>query len=120
LFLAHTFTADEPFVGPALFRDRNFAAGLLFILIVGVTYLASLALLTSYLQSLMNYPIVTAGLLMGPRGIGTMSAMLVVGQLVGREYALPARCWSRACGVTVDVSLMSLIWRGDFGRSTAT
>src|ERR1700692_2454998 len=37
LFLAHTFTADEPFVRPALFRDRNFAAGMAFIFIVGVT-----------------------------------------------------------------------------------
>src|SRR5712672_2864444 len=75
LFVAHTFTADEPFVRPALFRDRNFAAGMTFIFIVGVTYLASLALMTPYLQSLMNYPIVTAGLVLGPRGIGTMVAM---------------------------------------------
>ena len=37
LFLVHTFTADEPFVRPALFRDRNFAAGTLFIFVVGVT-----------------------------------------------------------------------------------
>ena len=84
LFLVHTFTADEPFVRPALFRDRNFAAGTLFIAIVGISYLASLALLTPYLQRLMNYPIVTAGLVMGPRGIGTMAAMMIVGQLVGR------------------------------------
>src|ERR1700694_1809249 len=84
LFLAHTFTADAPFVRPALFRDRNFAAGMALIFIVGVTYLASLALLTPYLQNLMNYPIVTAGLVMGPRGIGTMGAILIVGRLVGR------------------------------------
>ncbi len=84
LFLVHTFTAKAPFVRPALFRDRNFTAGVVFISIVGVTYLASLALLTPYLQNLMNYPIVTAGLVMGPRGIGTMAAMLVVGRLVGK------------------------------------
>src|ERR1700752_1211289 len=29
LFLTHTFTADAPFVRPALFRDRNFVAGTL-------------------------------------------------------------------------------------------
>ena len=29
LFVVHTFTADAPFVRPALFRDRNFAAGTL-------------------------------------------------------------------------------------------
>src|SRR5262249_24422706 len=84
LFVVHTFTADAPFVRPALFRDRNFAAGTLFIAIVGVSYLASLALLTPYLQNLMNYPIVTSGLVLGPRGIGTMAAMVVVGRLVGR------------------------------------
>jgi DHA2 family multidrug resistance protein len=43
LFLVHTFTAQEPFVRPSLFRDRNFTAGVVFIAIVGLTYYASLA-----------------------------------------------------------------------------
>jgi DHA2 family multidrug resistance protein len=84
LFLVHTFTVKEPFVRPSLFRDRNFTAGMIFIAIVGLTYYASLALQPPYLQNLMNYPVVTAGLVMGPRGIGTMAAMLAVGKLVGR------------------------------------
>jgi MFS transporter, DHA2 family, multidrug resistance protein len=84
LFLVHIFTVKNPFVRPALFRDRNFAAGVLFGVIVGLTYYASLALQPPYLQNLMDYPIVTAGLVMGPRGIGTMGAMMVVGWLVGR------------------------------------
>src|SRR5262249_27715337 len=84
LFLVHTFTSREPFVRPALFRDRNFAAGTLFIAIIGLTYYASMALQPPYLQELMNYPVVTAGLVMGPRGIGTMGAMLIVGRMVGR------------------------------------
>jgi len=121
LFLAHTFTADEPFVRPALFRDRNFAAGMVFIFIVGVTYLASLALLTPYLQSLMNYPIVTAGLVLGPRGIGTMAAMMIVGQLVGKvdtrlllAIGLGLTGWSlyQMTGWTPDVSQMTLMGNG--------
>ncbi len=84
LFLVHTFTTDKPFVRPALFRDRNFLAGTLFIAIVGLTYYASLALQPPYLQSLMNYPVITAGIVMGPRGVGTMMAMVVVGRLIGR------------------------------------
>jgi DHA2 family multidrug resistance protein len=84
LFLVHTFTARAPFVRPSLFRDRNFVAGVLFVAIVGLTYYASLALQPPYLQELMNYPIVTAGLTMGPRGVGTMGAMLFVGWLIGR------------------------------------
>jgi MFS transporter, DHA2 family, multidrug resistance protein len=82
VFLVHTFTSDEPFVRPALFRDRNFTAGTIFIAVVGVTYYASLALQPPYLQDLMNYPVVTAGIVMGPRGIGTMASMLVVGRLI--------------------------------------
>ena len=54
IFLVHTFTTDEPFVRPALFRDRNFAAGSLFIAIVGLTYYASLALQPPYVQGLMR------------------------------------------------------------------
>jgi MFS transporter, DHA2 family, multidrug resistance protein len=121
LFAAHTFTADEPFVRPALFRDRNFAAGMIFIFIVGVTYLASLALLTPYLQGLMNYPIVTAGLVLGPRGIGTMAAMMIVGQLVGKvdtrlllAVGLGLTAWSlyQMTGWTPDVSQMTIMSNG--------
>jgi DHA2 family multidrug resistance protein len=84
LFLVHTFTSPEPFVRPSLFRDRNFSAGVIFVAIVGLTYYASLALQPPYLQDLMSYPIVSAGLVMGPRGIGTMGAMMVVGRLIGK------------------------------------
>ncbi|MCW2238656.1 DHA2 family efflux MFS transporter permease subunit [Azospirillum canadense] len=84
LFLVHMFTADRPFVTPALFRDRNFATGMFFIFLVGIILLATLALLTPYLQTLMGYPVITAGLVMGPRGLGTMMAMMIVGRLIGR------------------------------------
>src|SRR6202158_3975750 len=118
LFLVHTFTADEPFVRPALFRDRNFTAGIVFIAIVGLTYYASLALQPPYLQDLMNYPIVTAGLVLGPRGVGTMGAMLVVGKLTGKVdtrvllgTGLGLTAWSFyvMTGWTRDVAQMTII-----------
>jgi MFS transporter, DHA2 family, multidrug resistance protein len=121
LFLVHTFTADEPFVRPALFRDRNFTAGMAFIFIVGVTYLASLALITPYLQNLLNYPILTAGLVLAPRGIGTMVASMIVGQLVGRVdtrlllvigLGLTAWAFYDLTGWTPDVSQMTIIGNG--------
>src|ERR1700675_600621 len=84
IFLVHTFTAENSFVNPKLFLDRNFSVGMLFIFIVGITYLASLSLLTPYLQTLMGYPVVTAGIVMGPRGLGTMACMFMVGRLMGR------------------------------------
>ncbi|MEZ2328816.1 DHA2 family efflux MFS transporter permease subunit [Mesorhizobium sp. RCC_202] len=84
IFIVHTFTARNTFVNPRLFLDRNFAVGMIFIFIIGVTYLASLALMTPYLQTLMGYPVVTAGIVMGPRGLGTMACMFLVGRLVGK------------------------------------
>jgi DHA2 family multidrug resistance protein len=118
LFLVHTFTADKPFVRPSLFRDRNFTAGIIFIAIIGLTYYASLALQPPYLQNLMNYPIVTAGLVLGPRGVGTMGAMLVVGKLIGRVdtrfllgigLALTAWSFYAMTGWTPDVSQTAII-----------
>ncbi|HEX4157681.1 MAG TPA: DHA2 family efflux MFS transporter permease subunit [Rhizomicrobium sp.] len=121
LFLAHIFTARRPFVRPQLFRDRNFTVGTLLIFVVGLTYYASLALQPPYLQTLMNYPIVTAGFVMGPRGIGTMACMVVVGRLVGRVdtrmllgLGLVITGWSfyRMTGWTPDVSQAEIVWIG--------
>jgi DHA2 family multidrug resistance protein len=118
LFLVHTFTADKPFVRPSMFRDRNFTAGVIFISIVGLTYYASMALQPPYLQELMDYPVITAGLVMGPRGVGTMASMLIVGRLVGRAdtrlllaFGLILTAWSfnAMTGWTPDVSQASII-----------
>jgi len=113
LFLAHIFTARAPFVRPSLFRNRNFAAGALFGVVIGLTYYASLALQPPFLQNLMNYPIASAGLVMAPRGLGTMGAMLIAGRLAGRVdtrlmlaigLGLTAWSFSTMTGWTPDVS----------------
>jgi DHA2 family multidrug resistance protein len=118
LFLVHTFSGEKPFVNPRLFLDRNFVAGTLIIFTVGLTYYASLALQPPYLQTLMNYPVVTAGLVMGPRGVGTMFAMLLVGQLMGRldtrlllgiGLGLTAWAFYAMTGWTPDVSQTTII-----------
>jgi len=84
MFLAHVLTADNPFIEPRMFADRNFSIGLIAIFIVGIILLATLALLTPFLQNLMGYPVLTAGLVLAPRGIGTMVAMMIVGRIMGR------------------------------------
>ncbi len=61
LLVVHTLTAEKSFVNPRLFLDRNFAVSMVFIFVIGITYLASLALMTPYLQTLMGYPVITAG-----------------------------------------------------------
>jgi MFS transporter, DHA2 family, multidrug resistance protein len=121
LFLVHTFTAEKPFVRPSLFRDRNFAAGVLFVSVIGLTYYSSMALQPPYLQELMGYPVITAGLVMGPRGLGTMASMLIVGRLVGRldtrillAIGLGLTAWSfyQMTGWTPNVSQSTIIGVG--------
>ena len=82
VFVVHMMTDREPFLETALFRDRNFAASLALIFVVGIILLATMALLPPMLQTLFDYPVVTVGLVLAPRGIGTMISMLVVGRLV--------------------------------------
>ncbi len=82
VFIVHMVTARDPFLNPEIFRDRNFATGLIFIFIIGVILLASLALLPPMLSNIFGYPTITTGLVMAPRGVGTMISMIVVGRLV--------------------------------------
>ena len=63
-------TTEQRFVSPALFKDRNFLTGNVFIFIVGAVLFATLALLPPLLQDLLNYPVVTTGLVTAPRGVG--------------------------------------------------
>ena len=69
----------------------------------------------------MDYPVVTAGLVMGPRGVGTMAAMLIVGRLVGRVdtrillgigLALTAWSFYQMTGWTPDISQATIIGVG--------
>ena len=82
VFIVHILTADDSFIDPKIFLDRNFATGLVFIFIVGVVLLASLALLPPMLSNIFGYSTISTGLVMAPRGVGTMISMLLVGRLV--------------------------------------
>ncbi|WP_246158278.1 DHA2 family efflux MFS transporter permease subunit [Reyranella soli] len=126
LFLVQTFTikiaeGKQPFIDPSIFKDRNFTIGLCFIFVVGIILLASLALITPYLQNLMGYPVVTAGLVLAPRGMGTMVAMMIVGRLINRVdprillasgLLMTAAVLWEMTGFTPDVSEWTLIRTG--------
>ncbi len=83
-FVVHVVLAKRPFIPPRIFHDLNFSAGLLVMFAVGLVLFASSALLAPYLQTLGGYSVSQTGLLMAPRGAGTMISMLVAGRLVNR------------------------------------
>jgi DHA2 family multidrug resistance protein len=84
VFLVQFSLVQKPFISPALFKDMNFVIGITFQFIIGVVVYATLALMAPYLQDLMNYPVVTAGVVLAPRGLGTMLSMMLAGRLLGR------------------------------------
>jgi len=84
LFIVHMITAKKPFIPVVLFKDRNFSAGLVLMAATGTILVSSSSLMAPWLQNLANYPVETAGLIMAPRGIGTMTAMLTGGKLSSR------------------------------------
>jgi MFS transporter, DHA2 family, multidrug resistance protein len=81
-FFAHVFTTDNPFVRFEIFRDRNFVTGVTFMAFIGVALFGTMALVSPFMQNVVGYPITTAGLLLGTRGVGTLLSMAAVGRLM--------------------------------------
>jgi MFS transporter, DHA2 family, multidrug resistance protein len=122
LFVIHMLTTTQQrFVSPALFKDRNFLTGNVFIFIVGVVLFATLALLPPLLQNLLNYPVVTTGLVTAPRGLGTLIAMFLVGRIMGKVdtrliigagFALTSMSLWQMTGFDLQMNTGMVVWSG--------
>ena len=84
VYVVHTRTAENPFLTPAILRDRNFTTALAFMFFIGLILLATMALLPSYLQNIMGYPVFDVGTILAPRGFGTMLSMFLLGKFGDR------------------------------------
>jgi MFS transporter, DHA2 family, multidrug resistance protein len=85
LFTVHTVTTDErSFLNRDLLKSANFLAGTVLMFCGGLIMTGTNALLPTLLQNLMNYPALTTGLVVMPRGIGSMAAMFLVAPLITR------------------------------------
>jgi MFS transporter, DHA2 family, multidrug resistance protein len=122
-FVAHTLLtpAHKSFVDFRLFKNRNFVTGVSFIFIVGLVLYATRALIPTMLETLLDYPVATTGLVTAPSGIGTMLAMLVVGRLVGKidlrlmlfvGFMLTALALWQMAHYSLDLSQGDIIWPG--------
>jgi DHA2 family multidrug resistance protein len=122
-FIAHTaFTAPQrSFFDYRLLANRNYVTGLVFIFIVGMVLYATRALTPPMLQSLMDYPVATVGIVTAPSGIGTMLAMFIVGKLVGKVdlralllagFAVTALSLWQMSGYTLVLSESDIVWPG--------
>ncbi len=81
-FFAHSFTTSRPFIQFAIFKDKNFVGGCIFMCVMGLVLYSTMSLSSPFLQNVIGYPILTAGLLLATRGSGTFVAMMLVGRLM--------------------------------------
>ena len=79
VFLIHAFRAEHPVLGLRVFKDRTYATGVLLMTILGFVLYGSLVLLPLFLQTVLGYPALQAGIAMAPRGMGSFIAMPLVG-----------------------------------------
>jgi DHA2 family multidrug resistance protein len=70
IFLTHALTSPTPFVRVALFRDRNYAVGMVFVTLFGMLNFAPMVLLPPLLQSYANFSDSLVGEIIGWRGVG--------------------------------------------------
>ena len=121
VFLVLFSLAPRPFLSPKLFADLNFVVGIILYAINGLIMYATLALLAPYLQTMMNYPVVTAGIVLAPRGVGIMLAALICGRLLSKVGARALLGLGLVTGVyvlyemtfwTPDISAWTIVWVG--------
>lgn len=98
LFVIRELTVSDPIVHFRLFRYRSFAAGIALVTTLGFVLYGSLVLLPLFMQTLLGWTAVTAGLWTSPRGIGTALCMPLVGYLLGKGWD---ERWMLACGFAV-------------------
>lgn len=118
-FIAHSLTTPKPFISIEIFRDRNFIIGLIFMFMCGVLLVASMALMAPFLQGVMGYPIIDAGMLLATRGIGMAFAMLTAGRLMTRVDPRLMLTFGLACctvslyhsiGFAPDTPVRTIVW----------
>jgi len=85
-FVVRELFVDQPIVRFRLFKYRNFAAGIGLVTVLGFVLYGSLVLLPLFMQTLLGWTAVTAGIWTSPRGIGTALCMPLVGYLLGKGW----------------------------------
>ncbi len=83
-FIVRELTTDNPVVQLKVFKNRTYAAGVALMTMLGFVLYGSMVLLPIFLQTLLNYPALQAGIAMFPRGLGSFLAMPIIGMIMAR------------------------------------
>jgi DHA2 family multidrug resistance protein len=86
-FLVHSWRKKDPLVNLRIFKDWNFAIGCILIALFGVSIYSTITVLPLFYQELLGYTAFTAGLVVGPRGIGSILGMPIIGWISNKVDA---------------------------------
>jgi DHA2 family multidrug resistance protein len=86
-FVWHSWRSDHPLVNLRVLKNWNFAVGCLLILIFGISIYSTVTVLPLFYQELLGYTALTAGIVVAPRGLGSIVAMPVIAYLSERMDA---------------------------------
>jgi DHA2 family multidrug resistance protein len=87
MFVVHSATTTRSFIDIRLFQDQTYVVSTVIMTLIFVVYYGSMVLTPQMLQQEFGYPVLTAGLIMAPRGVGTIAAIMVSGRL--RQWVGP-------------------------------
>jgi DHA2 family multidrug resistance protein len=85
-FVIRELFVEAPLVRFRLLKYRSFACGIGLATVLGFVLYGSLVLLPLFMQTLLGWTAVTAGLWTSPRGVGTAICMPLVGYLLGKGW----------------------------------
>jgi DHA2 family multidrug resistance protein len=84
LWIWRSWTNPKGLVDLHVLKDRNFRTGCLMIFMLGMCIYITIAILPLYYQEILGYTAFTAGMVVGPRGIGSFIGSPMVGFLGSR------------------------------------
>jgi DHA2 family multidrug resistance protein len=83
-FVIHELRTKDPVLHLRVFKERTYATGVFLMTTLGFVLYGSLVLLPLFLQTVLGYPAIEAGIAMAPRGLGSFIAMPLVGFLTAK------------------------------------
>lgn len=83
-FIFWELKTEEPIVNLRIFKDKNFAIGIVSITALGAVLYGTIVLLPLYLQTIMGYTAQLSGMALSPRGIGSFFCILIIGKFIDK------------------------------------
>jgi MFS transporter, DHA2 family, multidrug resistance protein len=120
-FLIWELRVEHPIVNLRVLRDRNLAIGSILLFLIGAILYGTISILPLFLQNLLSYPSLQAGLVMSPRGFGAILGSIISGRIlanpkidgrawIGGGFAVLGLSMYMFGNLTLQISPANIIW----------